>query len=61
MIPFSFFTLQPQVQVVTCISDYKSEVPKIPPSLSLIDLLEQLTTLRENILLSRLMVYSKRI
>ena len=61
MIPFSFFTLQPQVQVVTCISDYKSEVPKIPPSFSLIDLLEQLTTLRENILLSRLMVYSKRI
>lgn len=61
MIPSLFVKLWPQVQVVTCISDYKSEVPTINPlSLSLINLLEQLTKLRENILRSRLMVYSKR-
>lgn len=61
MIPSLCFILQPQAQVVARISDYKSGLPKIPPSLSLINFLEQLTKLRENILLSRLVVYSKRI
>ena len=31
MIPSLFLILQPQVQVVTCISDYKSGVPNIHP------------------------------